>query len=67
MAGKWISWRSIVSAVCLLLALGGIYKNVQQGIPPNAPPGFAVGLYTPAALLIVIAVVLFAWEIRRKG
>jgi hypothetical protein len=51
----------------LLLAIGGIYKNVEQGIPANAPPGYAVGLYTPAALLIVAAIVLFVWDWRRQA
>jgi hypothetical protein len=66
MAEKGFGWRSIVAAACLLLAIGGIYKNVQHGIPANAPPGFAVGLYTPAALLTLVAIVLFAWEFRRQ-
>jgi hypothetical protein len=66
MAEKGLGWRSIVAAICLLLAIGGIYKNIEQGIPANAPPGYAAGLYTPAALLIVAAIVLFVWDWRRR-
>jgi hypothetical protein len=68
MTEKGFGWRSIVAAICFLLAAGGIYKNVQRGIPANAPSGFTVGLYTPAAFLVVVAVALIIWELlRRKG
>jgi hypothetical protein len=40
--------------------------NIQQGIPADAPPAFAIGLYTPASLLIVAAIALFVWE-RMRG
>lgn len=66
MAEKGLGWRSIVAVICLLLAIGGIYKNLQHAMPANAPPGFAVGLYTPAVLLLLIAVALVAWEFRRR-
>jgi hypothetical protein len=67
MANNGFGSRSIVAAICLLLAVGGIYKNIEQGIPAIALPGYAVGLYTPAALLIVAAIVLFVWNWRRQA
>ena len=61
-----MTWRSIAGGMCLLLGIGGIYKNIQHGIPADAPPGFAVGLYVPAAVLIIAAIALFAWDARRS-
>ena len=66
MAKNRFGWRSIVAAICLVLAACGIYKNIQHGIPDNVPPGYAVGLYTPAALLIVVSIALIVSEFRRR-
>jgi hypothetical protein len=61
------SWRSIVAGICALLAASGIYKNIEHGIPDNAQPSYVVGLYTPAALLIVIGIALIVSEFRRNA
>jgi hypothetical protein len=44
MANNGFGSRSIVAAICLLLAVGGIYKNIEQGIPANALPRYATSL-----------------------
>jgi hypothetical protein len=65
-----MTWRLILGIVCLLLGFGGIYKNLQHGLPPDTPPGFVVGLYTPAIVLIAASIALLAWEWtkrRRRG
>jgi hypothetical protein len=66
MEEKRFTWRSVVAVICLVLAGGGIRTNIEHGIPENAPPGFAVGLYIPAALLIVVAIGFFISEYRRR-
>jgi len=66
MAKNRFGWRSIVAAVSLVLAACGIHKNIQQGIPDDVLPGYAIGLYTPAAVLIVISIALIVSEFRRR-
>ena len=62
-----IALHSVSITVCLFAAGCGIYKNFDNGIPENAPPGFAVGLYIPASLLIVVAIALLISEFRRRN
>jgi mannose/fructose/N-acetylgalactosamine-specific phosphotransferase system component IIC len=67
MEGFRLGWRLAVAIICLVVAACGIYENIKQGIPDNATSGYAVGLYTPAALLIAVGIALIMSDSRRRN